>query len=118
MEQKIDELIDLIKNTEQYQNFTASSSLLESPEVQALLKELQGKIARINELKKYGNYVDLSALEQELKNTRLLVSQNGIVQAYYRDYYALNELLDELTRIIFKDISPEIIHNNLNFRSK
>ena len=118
MEQKIDELIDMIRMSEEYRNFTASSSLLEAPEVQALLKELQDKIAQINELKKYGNYVDSSTLEQELGSIRRQVSQNVTVQAYYRDYYALNGLLDELTKIIFKDISPEIIHNNLNFRSK
>ena len=118
MEQKIDELIDLIKETDEYRNFQASSILLEAKEIQELLMELQGKISQINELKKYGDYVDCGELEQELRSIRQKVSQNETIQRYYRDYYALNEMLGELTRIIFKDISPEIIYNDLNFRRK
>lgn len=118
MEQKIDELIDLIKASPEYQNFVKSSQALEEPAIRNLLQELQGKITQINELKKYGEYVDLSELQNDLRAIRQRVSQNRTVQTYYQDYYALNELLDRLTKIIFKDISPEIILNDLNFRSK
>ncbi len=118
MEQKIDELVDLIKETEQYRNFLASSQELERSDVKQLLESLQAKIAQINDLKQYGEYVDLSDLNQELVAIRKEVSNNETVQRYYRDYYAVNEMLDGLTKIIFKDISEDLILNDLNFRSK
>ncbi len=118
MEQKIDELIDLIRQTKEYRDFVESSIKLESKEIRELLARLQDKIHQINELKKYGSYTDPGLLEQELKDIRIEVSQNRTIQDYYRDYYALNELLEKLTGIIFKNISPELIHNSLNFRSK
>lgn len=118
MEQKIDDLVDLIKETQQYRDFVASSQELERSDVKELLESLQAKIAQINDLKQYGEYVDLSTLNQELGAIRKEVSKNETVQKYYRDYYAVNEMLDRLTKIIFKDISADLILNDLNFRSK
>ena len=37
--------------------------------------------------------------------------QNPLIQDYYQSYYALNDLLDEVTYIVFHDISDELQFN-------
>ena len=36
------------------------------------------------------------------------MSQNENIQKYYQSYYKINELLDEVTKIVFKDISDSL----------
>ena len=53
----------------------------------------------------FEKYIDLTQKRQELNEVRKRMSQNENIQKYYQSYYKINELLDEVTKIVFKDIS-------------
>ena len=36
---------------------------------------------------------------------------------YYQSYYRINELLDEATKIVFKDISDSLDTSDINYES-
>ena len=58
--------------------------------------------------KKFEKYIDLTQKRQELNEVRKRMSQNENIQKYYQSYYKINELLDEVTKIVFKDISDSL----------
>ena len=59
-------------------------------------------------MKKFEKYIDLTQKRQELNEVRKRMSQNENIQKYYQSYYKINELLDEVTKIVFKDISDSL----------
>ena len=102
MNETIYDLIDAIKEDKRYLQFKEQSlKLLNQDNYQNLLQEL-------DDLKKFEKYIDLTQKRQELNEVRKRMSQNENIQKYYQSYYKINELLDEVTKIVFKDISDSL----------
>ena len=99
MNETIYDLIDAIKEDKRYLQFKEQSLKLLNQE--NLLQEL-------DDLKKFEKYIDLTQKRQELNEVRKRMSQTENIQKYYQSYYKINELLDEVTKIVFKDISDSL----------
>ena len=89
MNETIYDLIDAIKEDKRYLQFKEQSLKLLNQETKELLDNYQN-------------------LLQELDEVRKRMSQNENIQKYYQSYYKINELLDEVTKIVFKDISDSL----------
>ena len=87
MNETIYDLIDAIKEDKRYLQFKEQSLKLLNQETKELLDNYQ---------------------RQELNKVRKRMSQNENIQKYYQSYYKINELLDEVTKIVFKDISDSL----------
>ncbi len=46
----------------------------------------------------------IALIKQSDEYKDYMIKQNEIIVAYYQSYYQLNDLLEEVTRIIFKDL--------------
>ena len=106
MYKEIDELIDVIHQNEYYKRYIKAKEQLETDEkTLALLSRHQILQEDYIKLRKYGQEGDI---KKDLQAVKKEMQDNAIVQQYYQAYYALNELLEEVTKIVFQDISDEI----------
>ena len=87
---------------------TLLSLKLLNQETKELLDNYQNLLQELDDLKKFEKYIDLTQKRQELNEVRKRMSQNENIQKYYQSYYKINELLDEVTKIVFKDISDSL----------
>ena len=108
MNETVYDLIDAIKEDQRYIQFKEQSLKLLDQETKELLENYQNLLKKLDNLKKYEKYIDLTEKKQELNEIRKRMSQNENIQKYYQSYYKINELLDEVTRIVFKDISNSL----------
>ena len=108
MNETVYDLIDAIKEDQRYIQFKEQSLKLLDQETKELLENYQNLLKELDDLKKYEKYIDLTEKKQELNEIRKRMSQNENIQKYYQSYYKINELLDEVTRIVFKDISNSL----------
>lgn len=104
----IDELKECIYNEEVYKQFMSSKMKLEDEDVRDLLLRYQDIKEQYFSMKKYEKYIDTTSIKEEYLKIKRKVSENKNIQEYYNDYYLLNDMLDDLTKIIFKDISDEL----------
>ena len=88
------DLIDAIKEDKRYLQFKEQSLKLLNQETKELLDNYQNLLQELDDLKKFEKYIDLTQKRQELNEVRKRMSQN--------------ELLDEVTKIVFKDISDSL----------
>lgn len=102
------DLIDAIKEDKRYLQFKEQSLKLLNQETKELLDNYQNLLQELDDLKKFEKYIDLTQKRQELNEVRKRMSQNENIQKYYQSYYKINELLDEVTKIVFKDISDSL----------
>ena len=108
MNETIYDLIDAIKEDQRYLQFKEQSLKLLNQETKELLDNYQNLLQELDDLKKFEKYIDLTQKRQELNEVRKRMSQNENIQKYYQSYYKINELLDEVTKIVFKDISDSL----------
>ncbi len=112
MYKEIDELIEAIKKDDIFQAYIKAQRALDNLETRTLLskhQQLQEDYARI---KKYRPNDDI---KEELKKVKKEMISNQSIQDYYQAYYALNDLLNEITHVIFDGISDELIVGALKF---
>lgn len=117
MNETIYDLIDAIKEDKRYLQFKEQSLKLLNQETKELLVNYQNLLQELDDLKKFEKYIDLTQKRQELNEVRKRMSQNENIQKYYQSYYKINELLDEVTKIVFKDISDSLVHQGINYES-
>ena len=72
------------------------------------LKTYQSKLDEYEELKKYEQYIDNTNIKEEIKELKKQISQNSDIIDYYQKYHCLNDFLEEITGVVFKDISEEL----------
>jgi len=102
------ELIEEIKNEETYIAFKQAEERLMKEQNKELLlknKELQEKYL---ELRKYENQTDLSDIKSELKEIKNQMAMNPDIQKYYFCYRNLNDRLQEISKLLFKNISEDL----------
>lgn len=106
MEELLDELIEGIKTHPIYLRFKENEVLLKQEE--ELLLDYRRVLDEYQDLKQYEKYVDMSEVKTKLKKVQDKMNQSTIIQEYYLSYHALNNMLDELTKVIFGDLSSEL----------
>ncbi|MCD7894910.1 MAG: YlbF family regulator [Erysipelotrichaceae bacterium] len=105
----IDELIEEIKKDEIYQSYKKANLALNNPQTLALLSRRKNLMEDYNRLKQYEKYTSLDELNHDIKEVNQEINQNDIIMHYYKCYYQLNDLLEEVTSIVFDNISDELI---------
>ena len=85
----IDELMDAIFKTEEFEKYNQAQCHLYHDQTVALLSMYQ-------------------SLKKELQQVQYEMSQNSFIQNYYQAYDQLNDLLEEVTCIVFKNISDDL----------
>lgn len=113
MVDEINDLVDAIIHDNVFQNYRKSNQKLKDEQLVSLLTKHQMLQEDYLRLKQYQSYVDQNEIREKLKIIKKEMTQHPDIQAYYQDYYALNELLDQVTRIVFQGISDEIVEAQL-----
>jgi cell fate (sporulation/competence/biofilm development) regulator YlbF (YheA/YmcA/DUF963 family) len=104
------DLIDEIKKEESYIQFIEAEKTLNSnPDLKELLNQFYELSGRKEKLERYGSYISTEELDREIKDTRmkLFAFQESI--DYLEALKALNEVLDEVSMIVFNNISEELM---------
>ncbi len=104
----LDNLINEIKSDQRYIDYLEAEKKLYNPENKSLLKSYQSKLAEYEKLKKYEQYIDNTDIKKEIKELKKQINQNNDIIDYYQKYHCLNDFLEEITGIVFKDISKEL----------
>lgn len=108
MYQEIDELVKAIKKDRLYQEFIEKEKTLQCPQVVMLLQQNQQLQEEYIRLKQYTPYISLDETKDKLKTIKRALTENQDIQEYYQSYYQLNDLLEDVTRVVFQNISSEI----------
>ena len=111
MYKEIDELIEVIIDDEIFKQYQKNEKLLHSEELFPLLSKHQILQDDYLRMKEYTKYVCIDEKKQKLKEVKKELMNHPQIQAYYQSYYQLNELLDEVTKIVFEGISEDIYTN-------
>ncbi len=98
----MDEIIALIKQSDEYKDYMIKQKELEKEK--DFLEYYQEIMQEYSYQKEYADYIDISDIKEKVKSCKKEMAQNEIIVAYYQSYYQLNDLLEEVTRIIFKDL--------------
>ncbi|MFV0395578.1 MAG: YlbF family regulator [Coprobacillaceae bacterium] len=115
MEKLIDALISEIKKDTRYLSFLMQEQRMQEENIQELLKNYQNAVTKYQEVKKYDKHIDISEQLESMKALKKEVSQHPIIQDYYQAYHDVNALLEEVTQIIFKDISVDLSTSRYTF---
>ncbi len=108
MYELIDELIIEIKKGEEYRRFLKASQALNEDDIRPLLMYHQQVQDDYLQLKQYQNFTSIQETKEKLKSIKEEMSQKPQVIEYYQAYHELNDLLEEVTKMIFHDISDDI----------
>jgi len=105
MYKEIDALIEALVNDERFIQFRQASQCLEEEKIMALLSRHQTLQEDYMRFKKYGM---ADEIKKDLLEVKQEMNAHPIIKAYYQSYYQFNDLLEEVTHIVFQKISDEI----------
>lgn len=108
MNEIINQLVDAIKEDQRYLDFMEASRTLEEKEIKELLDEYQSVLNEFHNLKQFGTYIDLTKQKEQLKEIKKKIGNNKTIQLYYQKYYNINELLNQVTHLVFQNISDSL----------
>ncbi|MCD7809310.1 MAG: YlbF family regulator, partial [Erysipelotrichaceae bacterium] len=101
----INELVDAIKNDDIYQSYINANKALNDTKTLALLSRHQSLMEDYYRLRQYDSYISLDDIKKEIQEVNEEIQKNDCIMIYYDKYYKLNDLLEEVTNIVFNDIS-------------
>lgn len=108
MEKILNNLIDTIKQDQRYLDYVEADKKLHDFKVASLLHDYQTKIEEYDNLKQYEDYIDNSVIKNEIKELKKQIASNDDIIVYYQKYHCLNDFLDEITKIVFGNISKDL----------
>ncbi len=108
-------LVELIKNTTLYKDYKEAEAKLEEAETKALLLEQKTLHEKYLELRRYDKNMDLTDIREELRIVKEKVLANKNITSYYKAYHELNNMLEETSKLLFKDISAEIVTTSIDY---
>ena len=108
MYEMIDELMDAILKTEEFEKYNQAQCYLYHDQTVALLSRYQSLKEDYLKIKDYPGDIGQQSLKKELQQVQYEMSQNSFIQNYYQAYDQLNDLLEEVTCIVFKNISDDL----------
>ncbi len=109
MYEKIDELVKAIKKDDLFQAYCKSHIAMKNEKTLALLSRHQRIQDDYMQMKRYEKYASCDELKKSLKEVKKEVLDDQYVNQYYKDYRALNALLEEVTHIVFSSISDDLV---------
>ena len=108
MYEMMNNLIDAIIQTPEFKNYQQAQKGLYDSRTMTLLSRYQNVMENYLQLKDCPVDVGQNDLKKSLKEIQEDMKQNADIQNYYQAYYQLNDLLDEITKIVFKNISSDL----------
>lgn len=108
MYDSIKELIDAIQEEDCFKSYRSSSKVFELPEVQSLMHEMDRLTQEKEDLSRFGSYCDTSHIQERITEIRRELYSLPEMSAYLEAYSELNTMLDDITDIVFDDISDEL----------
>lgn len=106
--ESIKELIEAIKEEECFKSYHDSLRVFKLPEVESLMREMNRLNEEKEDLSRFGPYCDTKELQERITNIRRKLYNIPEMNAYLSAYSELNEMLDDITTIVFDDISDEL----------
>lgn len=106
--ESIKELIEAIKEEECFKSYHDSLQVFKLPEVESLMREMNRLNEEKEDLARFGSYCDTKELQERITNIRRKLYNIPEMNAYLSAYSELNEMLDDITTIVFDDISDEL----------
>ncbi len=104
----INELVEAIKNDDIYQSYINANNALNDAKTLALLSRHQNLMEDYYRLRQYDTYTSLDDMKKDIQEVNEEIQKNDRIMNYYDKYYQLNDLLEEVTDIVFNDISDEL----------
>lgn len=108
MYKEIDELVESIIQDEIFKNYQVSEKALHSQELLLLLDRYQMVQEEYFKMKEYESYISIDDIKKKWKEMKEELAQHPQIQNYYYHYHQLNDLLDEITKIVFDGVSEDI----------
>ncbi|MEG0277445.1 MAG: YlbF family regulator [Coprobacillus sp.] len=108
MYKEIDELVEVICKDKTFIDYKESEKSLDNQDIQSLLSKHQTLQEDYLKVKKYSQYVSVDETRKVLLEVKEEMKDNVLIQNYYNNYYQLNELLEDVTKIVFNNISQDI----------
>lgn len=105
---EISALIEAIKQEDCFLRYQESLSIFENEDVKSLMRQLDRLMEEKESLARFGKYANTKDLTQKITDIRRKLYQKPEMQAYLEAYGELNKMLDEITNIVFDDISDEL----------
>ena len=106
--EQINDFIEAIKEEECFINYQRFLKVFEDEDVRSLMKQLDRLTEEKESLSRFGKYADTSELSKKITDIRRELYQKPKMQVYLSAYSELNTMLDEITNIVFNDISDEL----------
>ena len=101
-------LIEAIKQEDCFLYYQESLKVFENEEIQSLMRQLDRLMEEKESLARFGKYANTKDLTQKITDIRRELYQKPEMQVYLEAYSELNKMLDEITNIVFDDISDEL----------
>lgn len=108
MYELIDELIEAILNTNEFKNYQQAQKQLFENQTVVLLSRYQSLMEDYLKIKDYPMNIGQDDLKEKIHEIRREMSCHPGIQLYYQSYYQLNDLLEEVTQIVFQGISKDL----------
>lgn len=108
MYDEILELIEAIKQEDCFLRYQESLTIFENEDVRSLMRQLNRLTEEKESLARFGKYANTQDLTQKMADIRRELYQKPEMQAYLEAYGELNKMLDEITNIVFDNISDEL----------
>ena len=105
----IDELVDAICKDELFIEYKQNNKLLEDNDLKMLVSRHNAIFEDYLRLKEYEKYVSIDETKNELLEVKKELTDHPLIQQYYKSYYAINDLLEEVTNIVFDNVSDDIM---------
>ncbi|WP_028043813.1 YlbF family regulator [Candidatus Stoquefichus massiliensis] len=109
MYKEIDELIENIIVDEVFLNYCQTERELYDETTLALVSRHQILQEDYLRIKAYSSEDELKEMREKLKELNSEISQNQKITDYYQAYHHLNDLLEEITQMVFANISDELV---------
>ena len=106
--ESINELIEAIKEEECFKSYHDSLQVFKLPEVESLMREMNRLNEEKEDVARFGTYCDTKERQERITNIRRELYSIPEMNAYLSAYSELNEMLDDITTIVFDDISDEL----------
>lgn len=108
MEEILDRLIEQIKLDQRYLDYIEAEKNLHNDDIESLLQNYQDKLAEYEDLKKYDQYIDNQEIKNEIRILKKEIGENPVIIDYYQKYHSLNDFLEQITKIVFGNISKQL----------
>ncbi len=118
MYSKIDKIVNEIVNTEVFKNYSKCYNDLYREDILLLLSRHSMIQDDYFKMKQYTQYINNDDLYNDYKKIKSELMNNDIIKEYYKSYYEINEMLEDVTQLLFNNISDDLTYDYLTLGSK